>query len=93
MKWARGERRRFNLASPDRAALVQAMDEVKRALEIAGADSVRFWCNTWGCPMRVSARRNRIADDSIEHLRPSAKPLGVRLLLENIPMNFPLPID
>src|SRR5712691_10720277 len=59
-----------NVVSTDRAGRIEAMDEIKRALEIAEQIPFKYL---------------------IEHLRAFAKPLGVRILLENIPNELSTP--
>src|SRR5277367_3796526 len=85
-EWGRAGAPPVNLASIDRAALVEAMDEVKRALEIAEQIPFRFLVQHLGLPNEsFSEKKFEAAMTSIEHLRAFAKPLGVRILLENIP--------
>src|ERR1700726_219109 len=82
----------WKLASTDRAGLVQAMDEVKRALEIAEQIPFRFLVQHLGLPNEsFSEKKFESAMTSIEHLRAFAKPLGVRILLENIPNELSTP--
>ena len=82
----------MNLASTDRAGLVEAMDEVKRALEIAEQIPFRFLVQHLGLPTEsFSEKKFESAMTSIEHLRAFAKPLGVRILLENIPNELSTP--
>jgi sugar phosphate isomerase/epimerase len=75
-----------NVASTDRAARIEAMDEIKRAIEIAEQIPFRFLIQHIGVGNEsFDDRKFEAAMTSIEHLRAFAKPLGVRLLLENIP--------
>src|ERR1700740_487570 len=81
-----------NVASPDRAARIEAMDEIKRALEIAEQIPFRFLVQHLGTPNEsFSDKKFEAAMTSIEHLRAFAKPLGVRILLENIPNELSTP--
>lgn len=74
-----------NIASTDRGARVAAMDEVKRALEIAEQIPFRFLVQHIGVAgEEYDERKIESAMTSIEHLRAFAKPLGVTLLVENI---------
>jgi sugar phosphate isomerase/epimerase len=91
-EWGRTGSPPINLASTDRAALVEAMDEVKRALEIAEHIPFRFLIQHLGLPNEAfSEKKFESAMTSIEHLRAFAKPLGVQLLLENIPNELSTP--
>jgi sugar phosphate isomerase/epimerase len=91
-EWGRTGSPPVNLASTDRAGLVDAMDEVKRALEIAEQIPFRFLVQHLGVPNEVfSEKKFESAMTSIEHLRAFAKPLGVRILLENIPNELSTP--
>jgi sugar phosphate isomerase/epimerase len=91
-EWGRAGAPPLNLASTDRAAQLTAMDEVKRALEIAEQIPFRFLVQHLGLPNEsFSEKKFESAMTSIEHLRAFAKPLGVRLLLENIPNDLSTP--
>jgi len=81
-----------NVASTDRAQRVAAMDEIKRALEIAEQIPFRFLVQHIGVGGEsFDERKLEAAMTSIEHLRAFAKPLGVRILLENIPNELATP--
>lgn len=81
-----------NVASTDRAGRIEAMDEVKRALEIAEQIPFRFLVQHLGTPNEsFDDRKFEAALTSVEHLRAFAKPLGVRILLENIPNELSTP--
>jgi sugar phosphate isomerase/epimerase len=68
------------------------MDEIKRALEIAEQIPFRFLVQHLGAPNEsFSEKKFEAAMTSIEHLRAFAKPLGVRILLENIPNDLSTP--
>jgi sugar phosphate isomerase/epimerase len=68
------------------------MDEIKRALEIAEQIPFRFLVQHLGGPNEAfDERKFEAAMTSIEHLRAFAKPIGVRLLLENIPNEMSTP--
>src|ERR1700739_2308417 len=91
-EWGRTGAPPVNVASTDRAARIQAMDEVKRALEIAEQIPFRFLVQHVGTPSEsFSDKKFEAAMTSIEHLRAFAKPLGVRILLENIPNELSTP--
>ena len=72
-EWGRTGAPPVNIASTDRATRIEAMDEIKRAIE------------------SHDERKFEAAMTSVEHLRAFAKPLGVRVLLENIPNDLSTP--
>jgi sugar phosphate isomerase/epimerase len=91
-EWGRAGSPPINVASVDRAARVEAMDEIKRALEIAEQIPFRFLVQHLGAVNEsFSEKKFEAAMTSIEHLRAFAKPLGVRILLENIPNELSTP--
>jgi sugar phosphate isomerase/epimerase len=68
------------------------MDETKRALEIAEQIPFRFLIQHIGVSNEAfDEHKFEAAMTSIEHLRAFAKPLGVRILLENIPNDLCTP--
>ena len=91
-EWGRTGAPPINVTSTDRAARIEAMDEIKRALEIAEQIPFRFLVQHLGLSNEsFDDRKFEAAMTSIEHLRAFAKPLGVRLLLENIPNEISAP--
>jgi sugar phosphate isomerase/epimerase len=91
-EWGRAGAPPVNVASTDRAGRIEAMDEIKRALEIAEQIPFRFLVQHLGTPNEsFSEKKFEAAMTSIEHLRAFAKPLGVRILLENIPNDLSAP--
>jgi sugar phosphate isomerase/epimerase len=91
-EWGRAGAPPINVASTDRAARIEAMDEIKRALEIAEQIPFRFLVQHLGTPNEYfDEKKFEAAMTSIEHLRAFAKPLGVRILLENIPNELSTP--
>jgi sugar phosphate isomerase/epimerase len=85
-EWGRSGAPPVNIASTDRAQRIEAMDEIKRALEIAEQIPFRFLIQHVGTGNEsFDDRKFDAAMTCIEHLRAFAKPLGVRLLVENIP--------
>lgn len=91
-EWGRAGAPPVNIASTDRAGRVDAMDEVKRALEIAEQIPFRFLVQHIGVGNETfNDKKFEAAMTSIEHLRAFAKPLGVRILLENIPNELSTP--
>ncbi len=91
-EWGRAGAPPVNVASIDRAHRVEAMDEIKRALEIAEQIPFRFLVQHVGTSNETfSEKKFEAAMTSIEHLRAFAKPLGVRILLENLPNELSTP--
>ena len=91
-EWGRTGAAPVNVASTDRAGRIEAMDEIKRALEIAEQIPFRFLVQHMGLGGETfDDRKLEAAMTSIEHLRAFAKPLGVRILLENIPNELSTP--
>lgn len=91
-EWGRTGGSPVNVASNDRAHRVEAMDEIKRALEIAEQIPFRFLIQHIGVSDEAfDERKVEAAMTSIEHLRAFAKPLGVSILVENIPNDLSTP--
>src|SRR5579862_693550 len=91
-EFGRGGALPVNVADTDRGRRVEAMDEIKRALEIAEQIPFRFLVQHMGTGNEsFNDRKFEAAMTSVEHLRAFAKPLGVRLLLENIPNELSTP--
>ena len=91
-EWGRAGGAPVNIASIDRGPRVEAMDEIKRALELAEQIPFRFLIQHIGASGEsFDDRKFEAAMTSIEHLRAFAKPLGVRILLENIPNELSTP--
>lgn len=74
-----------NVIHPEKARRIDAMDEIKRALEAAEQIPFRFLVvhlgereDTW------SPRALEFSITALEHLRAFANPLGVKLLVENL---------
>ena len=82
----------LNIASKDRKTRIEAMDEIKRAIEIAERLPFRFLIQHIGTSSEsFDMGKFDAAMTSIEHLKAFAKPLGVRLLIENIPNELSTP--
>ncbi len=91
-EWGRDGTPPVNVASTDRAQRIEAMDEIKRALEIAEQIPFRFLIQHVGVSNEsFDDRKFEAAMTSIEHLRAFAKPLGVRVMLENITNDLSAP--
>jgi sugar phosphate isomerase/epimerase len=82
----------LNIVDPDKRRRIDAMDEIKRALEVAEIAPFRFLVQHVGLGNEAyDPRKFEAALSSIEHLRAFARPLGVNLLLENIPNELSTP--
>ena len=91
-EWGRTGSPPVNIASTDRATRIEAMDEIKRALEIAEHIPYRFLVQHLGNPNEsFDEKKFEAAMTSVEHLRAFARPLGVRILVENIPNELSTP--
>jgi sugar phosphate isomerase/epimerase len=91
-EWGKGGSSPLNIASPDRAQRVAAMDEIKRAIEIAEHIPFRFLVQHLGTGgEEFDDKRFDAAMTSVEHLKAFAKPLGVTVVLENIPNELSTP--
>lgn len=74
----------LNIASRDRKTCIEAMDEIKRAIEVAEKIPFRFLVQHIGVKGETRDDHKRdAAMTAIEHLRAFAKPLGVQILVEN----------
>jgi len=91
-EWGRFDSPPLNIAGVERKDRVEAMDEIKRAIEVAETIPFRYLVLHIGLGgERTSERKVEGALSSIEHLRAFARPLGVQLLLENIPNELTTP--
>jgi sugar phosphate isomerase/epimerase len=81
-----------NIVDPDKRMRIEAMDEIKRAIEVAEYAPFRFLIQHIGKSDEFDdPRKFENALSGIEHLRAFARPLGVSLLLENIPNDLATP--
>ena len=81
-----------NIVDPDKRMRIEAMDEIKRAIEAAEYVPFRFLVQHIGKKDEYDdPRKFENALSGIEHLRAFARPLGVSLLLENIPNDLSTP--
>jgi len=74
-----------NVIHPEKSRRIDAMDEIKRALEVAEQIPLRYLILHLG--EREDSWSPRSLENSLtalEHLRAFANPLGVKLLVENI---------
>ncbi len=92
-EWGRAGTPPLNIASLDKKTRIEAMDEIKRAIELAEQIPFRFLVQHIGLLNETFSEHKFFdaATTSIEHLQAFAKPLGVRVLLENIPNELSTP--
>ncbi|MDP9038127.1 MAG: sugar phosphate isomerase/epimerase [Acidobacteriota bacterium] len=84
-QWSRHVAPNLNLISTQKTQRIDAMDEVKRALE--AAERIPFAAAVLHLGLRDTAWDDAAIEYSItaiEHLKAFASPLGMRLLLENL---------
>jgi sugar phosphate isomerase/epimerase len=84
-EWSRHVAPTLNLIDPEKARRIDAMDEVKRAIE--SAEQIPFRSITLHLGLKDEPWNNRALENSltaIEHLKAFAHPLGVKILLENL---------
>src|ERR1700685_274361 len=91
-EWGRGGGASLNIAALEKRDRIAAMDEIKRALEVAEQAPFQFLVQHVGVSNESSDERKlEAAMMSLEHLHAFAKPLGVQLLVENIPNELSTP--
>jgi sugar phosphate isomerase/epimerase len=82
----------LNIVDTDKRNRIDAMDEIKRAIEVAEYAPFRFLVQHIGRSDEADdPRKFEAALSSIEHLRAFARQLGVSLLVENIPNDLSTP--
>lgn len=84
-EWSRHVAPTLNLIDPEKSRRIDAMDEVKRAIE--SAEQIPFRSITLHLGLKDEPWNTRALENSltaIEHLNAFARPLGVKLLLENL---------
>lgn len=82
----------LNIVDPEKRNRIDAMDEIKRAIEVAEYAPFRFLVQHIGRSDEYDdPKKFEAALSSIEHLRAFARQLGVSLLLENIPNDLSTP--
>jgi sugar phosphate isomerase/epimerase len=85
-EWGRSGQPPVNFVDNDKRQRIGSMDEIKRAIELAEQIPFQFMIQHIGVPNEnFDEHKFDHAMTAIEHLRAFAKPLGVTLLLENIP--------
>jgi sugar phosphate isomerase/epimerase len=81
-----------NIVDADKRNRIEAMDEIKRAIEVAEYAPFKYLIQHIGKSDEYDdPRKFENALSGIEHLRAFARPLGVSLLLENIPNDLATP--
>ncbi len=83
--WSRHSAPTLNLIDPEKSRRIDAMDEVKRALE--SAEQIPFTALTLHLGLKDDPWNLRALENSltaIEHVKAFAHPLGVKILLENL---------
>ncbi len=91
-RWSRHVAPMLNLIDVEKSRRIEAMDETKRALE--AAEQIPFRSVVLHLGMKGEAWGMRALENSItaiEHVRAFAAPLGVQLLLENLPNEVTTP--
>lgn len=84
--------RPLNIVDLDKPTRVDAMDEIKRAVEVAEYLPFRFLIQHIGKSDEYDdPRKFENALSSVEHLRAFCRQLGITLLLENIPNDLATP--
>jgi len=82
----------LNIAGLEKRDRIAAMDEIKRAIEVAEHAPFQFLVQHVGVGGETSDRKKLdAAMTSLEHLRAFAKPLGVQVVVENIPNELSTP--
>ncbi|MDE3106278.1 MAG: sugar phosphate isomerase/epimerase [Acidobacteriota bacterium] len=90
--WSRHVPPTLNLIDPEKARRIDAMDEVKRALE--SAEQIPIAAITLHLGLKGDAWNLRAIENSltaIEHVKAFAHGLGVKVLLENLPNEVTTP--
>jgi sugar phosphate isomerase/epimerase len=82
----------INFIDPDKRRRYEALDEIKRALEVAEILPFKFLVQHIGSSNEYfDEHKFDYAMTAVEHLRAFAKPLGVTVLVENIPNELSTP--
>ncbi len=92
LDWGRSGTPAINIACIDRKGLIEAMDEIKRSIEVAEKIPFRYLVQHIGNGGEdFSDHKFDAVLTSLEHLNAFAKPLGVRICIENIPNELSTP--
>ncbi len=91
-EWGRSGTPPINIASVEKLHRIAAMDEIKWAIEVAEQLPFQFLVQHVGVRNEeADEHKKEAAISSLEHLHAFAKPLGVQLLVENIPNQLSTP--
>jgi sugar phosphate isomerase/epimerase len=91
-EWGRAGMPPVNIAAVEKRDRIAAMDEIKRALEVAEQAPFQFLVQHVGISKEeADPHKTEAAMMSLEHLNAFARPLGVTLLVENIPNELSTP--
>jgi sugar phosphate isomerase/epimerase len=91
-EWGKSGTPPVNFVDTDKRRRVESMDEIKRAIETAEVLPFKFLVQHIGNSGEGwDQRKFDYAMTGIEHLRAFARPLGVTLLVENIPNELSTP--
>jgi sugar phosphate isomerase/epimerase len=91
-EWGKRSGPSLNIAEVDKRPRIEAMDEIKRAIEIAEQIPFKYLVQHIGVGgEEFTEKKLDAAMTCVEHLKAFAKPLGVTVLLENIPNELSTP--
>jgi sugar phosphate isomerase/epimerase len=91
-EWGRSGSAPINFVDNDKRRRIESTDEIKRAIEVAEVLPFRFLVQHIGTGNESwDPRKFDHAMSGIEHLNAFARPLGVTLLVENIPNEMSTP--
>src|SRR4051812_40837805 len=90
--WGSDGSHSVNIADLNKRNRIESMDEIKRALEVAEIIPFKYMVQHLGdAGEQFDEHKFEAIQTSIEHLRAFAKPLGVSILVENIPNDLSTP--
>ena len=90
--WGKDGSPPVNVVDTDKRRRIDSMDEIKRAIEVAELLPFRFLVQHVGNGGEYwDPRKFDFALTALEHLRAFARPLGVTILVENIPNELSTP--
>jgi sugar phosphate isomerase/epimerase len=91
-EWGRSGAPPLNIAAVEKRDRIAAMDEIRRAIEVAEQMPFSFLVQHLGVSGEAATgQKLDAAITSLEHLRAFAKPLGVQVMVENIPNELSTP--
>lgn len=91
-EWGRSGAPPLNIAAVEKRDRIAAMDEIRRAIEVAEQAPFGFLVQHVGVSKETSTEAKlESAMTSLEHLRAFAKPLKVQIVVENIPNDLSTP--